>query len=50
MPTPQRARGDELLAVLAPMKGEMVEVDSNKTGTPLPQSYQPARALAKSGS
>jgi hemoglobin len=40
---------DELLGVLAPMKGEIVEVDSTKTGTPLPQSYQPAPALAKSG-
>lgn len=39
---------DELLGVLAPMKGEIVEVDSSKTGTPLPQSYQPAPALAKS--
>jgi hemoglobin len=40
---------DELLGVLAPMKTEIVEIDSGKTGTPLPSSYQPAPALSKSG-
>jgi len=40
---------DQLLGVLAPMKNEIVEVDSSKTGTPLPQNYQPAPALAKTG-
>lgn len=37
---------DELLGVLAPMKSEIVEVDSAETGTPLPDSYQPAPELA----
>ena len=41
---------DQLLGVLAPMKNEIVEVDSSKTGTSLPPNYQPAPALAQSGS
>lgn len=40
---------DELLGVLAPMQSEIVEIDSEKTGTPLPQGYQPAPALSRSG-
>jgi hemoglobin len=36
---------DELLALLAPMRGEIVEVESPQTGTPLPDAYQPAPAL-----
>jgi hemoglobin len=35
----------ELLGLLAPMKGDIVEVDSLETGTALPESYQPAPAL-----
>jgi hemoglobin len=41
---------DELLGILGPLKSDIVELDSSKTGTPLPQGYQPAPALAKSGS
>lgn len=37
---------DELLGILGPLKSEIVEVDSNATGTPLPDSYEPAPALA----
>ena len=37
---------DELLALLAPMRGEIVEVESPQTGTPLPDTYQPAPALS----
>ena len=38
---------DELLGVLGPLKPEIVEVDSNQIGTPLPSGYQPAPALMK---
>jgi hemoglobin len=37
---------DELIAVLAPMKSEIVEVDSSQTGTALPPGYQAAPALS----
>lgn len=36
---------DELLNILAPLKGEIVEVDSNQTGTPLPSAFAAAPAL-----
>jgi hemoglobin len=36
---------DELLNLLAPLRGEIVEVDSNQTGTPLPSEFEPAPAL-----
>ena len=36
---------DELLALLAPMRTDIVEVESPETGTPLPATYQPAPAL-----
>jgi hemoglobin len=39
------AEQDELLAVLGPMRGEIVEVESPETGTPLPGTYRPAPAL-----
>jgi hemoglobin len=42
VPKPEQ---DELLALLAPMRGEIVEVESPDTGTPLPDAYQPAPAL-----
>jgi len=45
-----KAEQDELLGILGPLKSEIVEIDSSKTGTPLPQGYRPAPALAKSGS
>jgi hemoglobin len=37
---------DQLLGLLAPMKGDIVEVDSPETGTTLPETYQPAPALS----
>jgi hemoglobin len=36
----------ELLGLLAPMKGDIVETDSLQTGTALPETYQPAAALS----
>ncbi len=36
----------ELLGVLGPMKGDIVEVESTETGTPLPDTYQTAPALS----
>jgi hemoglobin len=36
---------EELLGLLAPMRGDIVEVDSAETGTPLPASFSPAPAL-----
>ena len=41
-----KAEQDELLGVLGPLKSDIVEVDSTATGTPLPDSYRPAPALA----
>lgn len=35
----------EILGVLGPLKSEIVEVDSNEVGTPLPEAYRPAPAL-----
>jgi hemoglobin len=40
-----QAEQDELLGLLAPMRGDIVEVESPDTGTPLPDTYQPAPAL-----
>ena len=34
----------ELLAVLGPLKPDIVEVDSSQVGTPLPPTYQAAPA------
>lgn len=36
------AEKDELLAALAPMRGDIVEDESPATGTPLPESYRNA--------
>jgi hemoglobin len=36
---------DELLALLGPMRDDVVEVESPETGTPLPETYQTAPAL-----
>ncbi|MFN2469684.1 MAG: group 1 truncated hemoglobin [Gaiellaceae bacterium] len=36
---------EELLGLVAPMRGDIVEVESAETGLPLPDSYQPAPAL-----
>jgi hemoglobin len=41
-----QAEQDELLSVLAPMRDEIVEVESPETGTPLPDTYEPAPALS----
>jgi len=37
---------DELLNILAPLQEEIVEVDSDRTGTPLPSEFTPAPALS----
>ena len=37
---------DELLNILAPLRGEIVEVDSDQTGTSLPSEFTPAPALS----
>jgi hemoglobin len=42
VPGPER---DELLALLGPMRDDIVEVESPETGTPLPDSYGTAPAL-----
>jgi hemoglobin len=36
----------ELLALLLPVRDDIVEVKSPQTGTPLPDSYQPAPPLS----
>jgi len=36
---------DELVALIMPMRGDIVEVESPETGTPLPDSYQVALPL-----
>lgn len=36
------AQKDQLLGALAPMRGDIVEVESSETGTPLPDSYRNA--------
>jgi hemoglobin len=40
-----KAEQDELLNILAPLQGEIVEVDSSQVGTPLPSAFTPAPAL-----
>lgn len=40
-----QAERDELLGALAPMRAQIVEVESPGTGTPLPDSYRAAPAL-----
>ena len=37
---------DELLNILAPLREEIVEVDSDQTGTPLPSEFTAAPALS----
>jgi hemoglobin len=37
-----KADQDELLGLLSPMRGDIVEVESPETGLPLPDAYQPA--------
>jgi hemoglobin len=43
VPKPEQ---QELLGLLAPMQRDIVEVNSTETGTPLPETYRPAPALA----
>lgn len=38
---------DELLGILGPLRGDIVEVETPATGTPLPDAYQPAPPLAR---
>ena len=40
-----KAEQDELLNILAPLRGEIVEVDSSQVGTPLPSAFIPAPPL-----
>jgi hemoglobin len=40
-----RAEQQELLGLLAPMRGDIVEVESPETGTPLPRTYENAAAV-----
>ena len=39
------AEQEELLAILGPLRSDIVEVDSNQVGTALPDAFQPAPAL-----
>jgi hemoglobin len=40
-----KAEQDELLGILAPLREDIVEIESPETGTPLPETYQAASAL-----
>ena len=40
-----KAEQDELMNILAPLRGEIVEVDSDQVRTPLPSAFIPAPAL-----
>ena len=42
------AERDELLAILGPLRGDIVEIESDATGTPLPDDYRNAPALVAS--
>jgi hemoglobin len=39
----------ELISALAPMRADIVEIESSSTGTPLPDSYRNAAPLASAG-
>jgi hemoglobin len=41
-----RSEQDELIALLAPMRPDIVEIETSETGTPLPQAYQAAPPMA----
>ena len=43
------AEKSELLGALAPMRADIVEVESSATGTPLPDGYRNAPPLATTG-
>ena len=40
------AEQQELIGILAPIRSDVVEVESSETGTPLPATYENAPALA----
>jgi hemoglobin len=40
-----QAEQDELLGDLAPMRGDIVEIDSPQVATPLPSAFTPAPPL-----
>jgi hemoglobin len=40
-----RGEQEELLGLLAPMRADIVEVESPETGTPLPRTYENASAV-----
>ena len=42
------AEQNELLGILGPLRSDIVEVETDATGTPLPDSYQTAPALVGS--
>jgi hemoglobin len=41
------AEQQELIGILGPLRGDIVEVEAPTTGTPLPDSYEPAAPLTK---
>src|ERR671919_884646 len=41
-----KSEQDELLSLLNPLRGEIVEVDSTQVGTPLPPTFVPAPPLS----
>jgi hemoglobin len=41
-----KAEQDELVGILGPLKSDIVEVDSTKTGTPLPDNFEAAPPLS----
>jgi hemoglobin len=41
-----KAEQDELIAVLGPLRAEIVEIESAQTGTPLPDAYRNAPPMA----
>jgi hemoglobin len=43
------AEKSELLNALAPMRADIVEIETSQTGTPLPDDYRNAPPLAKTG-
>ena len=43
-----KAEQEELLGILGPLRGDIVEEESPATGTPLPDTYKSAPALATS--
>ena len=44
-----KSEQDELLSLLNPLRGEIVEVDSTQVGTPLPATFVPAPPLMSQG-